>query len=324
MVIEEAKRVLRIEAEGVLSLIERIDDNFSDMVDLIYECSGRVVVGGIGKSGIVGRKIVATLNSTGTRSIFLHPVEAMHGDLGIVSGDDVFLAISNSGETDELNILIPSIRQLGCKVVAFTGNPRSALAKNSDIVIDVGVSKEACPMGLAPTASTTAQLAMGDALAVVLINKRHFNSCDFRRIHPGGALGQRLSRRVEDMMLSGEHVPLVRSDATMEEAVREIDRPNLGVTFVTDERKRLLGIVTDGDIRRLIVQKKIIHDLRVQDVMTRTPLRIGPDTPAYDALNLMERHQITVLPIIDDNETVIGILHLHDILGKGEFKFNGS
>ncbi len=323
MIIEEAREVLKIEAEGILSLVERIDANFVRVVDAIYNCAGRVIVGGIGKSGIVGRKIVATLNSTGTRSVFLHPVEAMHGDLGIVSADDVFLALSNSGETDELNLLVPSIRQMGCKVVAFTGAPRSTLAKSSDIVIDVGVRREACPMGLAPTASTTALLAMGDALAVVLIKKRHFNSCDFQRIHPGGALGHRLSRQVGEIMLAGEHVPLVRSDSSMEQALLEIDRPNLGVTFVVDENKRLLGIVTDGDIRRLLIQKKVIHDLRVDEIMTKSPLSIGPETPVYDALNLMEKRQITVLPVINENSSVIGILHLHDILGKGEFKFNG-
>ncbi len=323
MTIEEAREVLKIEAEGILSLVGRIDANFERVVDTIYNSSGRVIVGGIGKSGIVGRKIVATLNSTGTRSVFLHPVEAMHGDLGIVSADDVFLALSNSGETDELNLLVPSIRQIGCTVVAFTGDPRSTLAKSSDIFIDVGVRREACPMGLAPTASTTALLAMGDALAVVLINKRHFNSCDFQRIHPGGVLGHRLSKRVKEIMLAGEHVPLVRSDSSMERALLEIDRPNLGVTFVVDEKERLRGIITDGDIRRLLIQKRVIHDLRVDEIMTKNPLSIGPDTPVYDALNLMEKRQITVLPVIDEDSAVIGILHLHDILGKGEFKFNG-
>lgn len=323
MIIEEAKEVLRIEAEGLLSLIERIDDRFTEMVELICHSNGRLIVGGIGKSGIVGRKIVATLNSTGTRAVFLHPVEAMHGDLGIVSQDDVFLALSNSGETDELNILVPSISQIGCKVIAFTGNPRSTLARSSDIVIDVGVSREACPMGLAPTASTTALLAMGDALAVVLLKKRHFNSLDFKRIHPGGTLGHRLSSCVRDIMLAGEHIPVVRLGTSMESAIFEMDRPNLGVTFVVDDHFRLCGIITDGDIRRLIAQKKMINKLSVDEVMTRTPLSIAPESPTYDALNLMEEYQITVLPVIEKDSTVVGVLHLHDILGKGEFKFNG-
>ncbi|MFO8084626.1 MAG: KpsF/GutQ family sugar-phosphate isomerase [Desulfobacterales bacterium] len=323
MIKQEAKEVLKIEAEGILSLIDRIDSRFIETVELLYHCKGRVIVGGIGKSGIVGRKIVATLNSTGTRAVFLHPVEAMHGDLGIVSQDDVFLALSNSGETDELNILVPSIRQIGCKVIAFTGNSRSTLAESSDIVIDVGVVREACPMGLAPTASTTALLAMGDALAVVLLKKRHFNSFDFQRIHPGGTLGHRLSSCVRDIMLVGKHIPMVRLGTSMESAIFEMDRPNLGVTFVVDEHFRLCGIITDGDIRRLIAQKKTVDNFSVDELMTRTPLSIGPDAPTYDALNLMEQFQITVLPIIEKDSKVVGILHLHDILGKGEFKFNG-
>lgn len=323
MLKEEAIEVLRIEAEGILSLTERIDERFTEMVEWIYNSKGRVIVGGIGKSGIVGRKIVATLNSTGTRAVFLHPVEAMHGDLGIVSQDDIFLALSNSGETDELNILVPSIRQIGCKVIALTGNVNSSLARLSDLVIDVGVAREACPMGLAPTASTTALLAMGDALAVVLIKKRHFNSVDFKRIHPAGALGQRLSSSVKDIMLVGEHIPMVCLGTPLEQAIMEMDRPNLGVTFVVDHLLRLQGIITDGDIRRLIVQKKTLDNYSVDEVMTKTPLSIGPDAPAYDALNLMEKYQITVLPIVEKNLKVIGILHLHDILGKGEFKFNG-
>ena len=323
MLIEEAKEVLRVEAEGILRLSDRIDNRFIEMVELIYNSKGRVIIGGIGKSGIVGRKIVATLNSTGTRSVFLHPVEAMHGDLGIVSQDDIFLALSNSGETDELNMLVPSIRQIGCKVIALTGNTHSTLAKLSDVVIDVGVAREACPMGLAPTASTTALLAMGDALAVVLTKKRHFNSGDFKRIHPGGALGHRLSSSVKDIMLVGKHIPMVVLGTPLDKAIIEMDRPNLGVTFVVDDHLRLYGIITDGDIRRLLVRKKRIGDYLVEEVMTKTPLDIGLDAPAYDALNLMEQHQITVLPVVKDDKTVSGILHLHDILGKGEFKFNG-
>ena len=305
-------------------MTDRIDDNFSKMVELIFNSSGRVIVGGIGKSGIVGRKIVATLNSTGTRSIFLHPVEAMHGDLGMVCKDDIFLALSYSGETDELNILLPSIRRIGCKVISFTGDIHSTLAKNSDIVINVGVEKEACPLGLAPTASTTALLAMGDALAVVLINKKHFKSSDFKKIHPGGILGQRLSSKVKDIMLTGKAIPKVFAETSMEIAIDKINCLELGTTLVITKDNILTGIITDGDIRRTIAKKKNIFELRVKDVMTKSPRTVGPDSPAYDALNMMEKYQITVLPITNSIGKVEGILHLHDILGKGDFKFNGK
>ncbi len=324
MIIDEAIEVLKIEAEGILKLTDRIDDSFQKMVDLIYNAKGRVIVGGIGKSGIVGRKIVATLNSTGTRSLFLHPVEAMHGDLGIVSRNDIFLALSNSGETDELNILVSSIRRIGCAVIAFTGNKHSTLAKHSDIVIDVGVEREACPLGLAPTASTTALLAMGDALAVVLINKKHFKPSDFKKIHPGGMLGQRLSSKVKDIMLTGELVPLVSIGAFMDEAIKIIDRLELGTVIVVRDDNTLVGIITDGDIRRCVAKKRSVYELSVEDVMSKKPRTVGPDSPAYDALNIMEQHEITTLPITDSSGKVEGILHLHDILGKGDFKFNGT
>ena len=324
MILEEAINVLKIEAEGIRNLMDRIDGNFTEMVELIYQTSGRVIVSGIGKSGIVGRKIVATLTSTGTRALFLHPVEAMHGDLGMVSPNDIFLALSNSGETDELNMLIPSIRNIGCKIIAFTGNKTSTLAQYSDIIIDVGVEKEACPLGLAPTASTTALLAMGDALAVVLINKREFKPSDFKKFHPGGSLGQRLSSQIKDLMLTDQMVPQVAVEATLETALAEIDRLEMGVTLVVTDNQVLAGIITDGDIRRLVTQKKPIYDLKVIDVMTTSPHSLQPDAPAYDALNIMEKYQITVLPIISTSGKVQGILHLHDILGKGSFKFNGS
>ncbi len=322
-VIEKAKAVLKIEAEGILALAERIDERFAEMVEAIYRCSGRLIVSGIGKSGTVGRKIVGTLNSTGTRALFLHPVEAMHGDLGMVSKDDIFLALSNSGETDELNILIPSIRKIGCTIIALTGNVRSTLAKNSDIVIDVGVPREACPMGLAPTASTTALLAAGDALAVVLINKRRFNSSDFARIHPGGKLGHRLACKVRQFMLTGDSIPRVSIEAAMAAAIEEINRLQLGVTLVVaSDGKTLAGIITDGDIRRRIAKEERLLELPVAAVMTQNPRTMGPESPAYNALNLMEKHQITVLPIVGAKKKILGILHLHDILGKGAFKFN--
>jgi arabinose-5-phosphate isomerase len=324
MIIKQATEVLKIEAQGILELVDKIDKSFTEMVELIYNSKGRLIIGGIGKSGIVGRKIVATLNSTGTRSIFLHPVEAMHGDLGMVSHEDIFLALSNSGETDELNILIPSIRNVGCTVIAFTGNTDSTLAKNSDIIIDVGVNKEACPLGLAPTASTTALLAMGDALAVVLINKKHFQTSDFKKIHPGGAIGQRLSGKVSDIMIAGDLIPLVSEGSPMEEAVKTIDRSKLGAALISNADKTLAGIITDGDIRRFIVRHTTIAGSTVENLMTINPQTTSPDTPAYDALNIMEKYQITVLPVTDNSGNICGILHLHDILGKGEFKFNGK
>ena len=324
MIVNQAKEVLKIEAEGLLKLAERIDDNFTKMVELIFKSSGRLIVSGIGKSGIVGRKIVATLNSTGTRSMYLHPVEAMHGDLGQVSPDDIFLALSNSGETDELNILVPSIRKIGCSIIAFTGNKNSTLANHSDIVIDVGVDREACPFGLAPTASTTALLAMGDALAVVLINKKRFKSSDFKKFHPGGILGQRLYSKVKDIMFTGKSLPKVLEGASMEAAIAEIDRLGIGATLVLRADDTLCGIITDGDIRRAIAKKKPIFKLTVENIMTTDPHTLGPDSPAYDALNIMEKFQITVLPIVNRLGRIRGILHLHDILGKGEFKFNGK
>lgn len=324
MILDEAKSVLKIESDGISNLIHKIDDRFIKTVDIIYHSTGRTIVSGIGKSGLIGRKISATLNSTGTRSMFLHPVEAMHGDLGIVSNNDVFLAMSYSGETEELNILLPSIRNIGCKIIAFTGGVDSTLAKGSDLVIDVGVEQEACPMGLAPTASTTALLAMGDALAVVLINKRNFKSSDFKKFHPGGALGQRLAGNVSDIMLTGDLVPSITDDVGMEEAVAEIERVSVGSTLVTDKSQVLSGIITDGDIRRLVAGKKDIFGLTAREVMTKNPRKSYPDAPVYDALNIMEENEITMLPITDSNNRVKGILHLHDILGKGAFKFNGN
>lgn len=323
-IIQKAIEVLKIEADGILSLIDRIDERFCEMVGMICNTRGRLIISGIGKSGIVGRKIVATLNSTGTRSLFLHPVEAMHGDLGQVSGDDIFIALSKSGETDELNILLPSIRQIGCKIIAFTGDKKSTLARLSDVVIDVGVTAEACPLGLAPTASTTALLAMGDALAVVLLEKKHFKSSDFKMYHPGGNLGQHLTTRIKDLMIFGKSIPSVAEGTPMPVAVVAIDRGGLGTTLVADPRNKLRGIITDGDIRRMVVSGRPISELTVEDVMSKNPRTLTEDAPAYDALNMMEQHQITVLPVVNDAGEVKGILHLHDILGKGAFKFNGS
>jgi arabinose-5-phosphate isomerase len=322
MSIEEAKKVLKLEAQGILDLIPRIGPSFIEAVNLIYECSGRVVISGIGKSGIVGRKIVATLNSTGTPALFLHPVEAMHGDLGMVTARDVLLAISNSGETEELNVMLPSIRQAGAGIIAFTGNPNSTLARKSDIVIDVGVEREACPLGLSPTTSTTAALAMGDALSVALITKRDFNATDFHRFHPGGNIGQRLtSIQVKEVMLAGKDLPVVRAGQKAMDAVDAIDQKNLGVVLVLDKADDLKGIITDGDIRRAV---KNIADLRsctVDDIMSTNPITIHENVLALEALDLMEQKEITSLVTVDSQNRMRGLVHLHDLLGRGKFRF---
>lgn len=323
-ILKEAVAVLELESRSVLQMSRRLDDRFIRMVEMICSSSGRVIIAGIGKSGIIARKIAATLNSTGTRALFLHPVEAMHGDLGMVSPEDVFIALSSSGETEELNMLLPRIRSEGCPIIAFTGNRDSALAEHSDLVIDVAVEREACPLGLAPTSSTTAMMAMGDALAVVLITQKQFKPDDFKRFHPGGALGQRLARNVGDIMMTGEAVPSISPGSSMTTAIEKIDRHSLGVALITDIDNRLVGIITDGDLRRALSRKQDLSKMSVDQIMSKEPHSARMDMPAYDALNTMERFQITVLPITDDQKRVKGVLHLHDILGKGEFKFNGA
>ena len=325
MIIQEAKEVLKKEAESILDLMDKIGPEFEQMVKTILASKGRVVVAGIGKSGLIGKKIVATLTSTGTNAIFLHPVEAMHGDLGMVAKNDVFLAISNSGETVELNHLLPSIREIGCFMVAFTGNINSTMARSCDIVIDTGVEKEACPLGLAPTCSTTAQLAMGDALAVVLIKKKDFKESDFKRSHPGGALGQRLSCMVKEIMDQDSRLPTVSVGSTMTKAIDIMEKFKLGAVLIVVNNNTLAGIITDGDIRHCIAKKQLdFATLKVEEVMSDNPFTITPDAPLYEALNIMEKHEITALPVTDKAKTLKGIIHLHDILGKGAFAFNGS
>ena len=322
MVIKQAKEVLRIEAEGIMGLIDRVGREFADAVDLIYKSRGRVIVTGVGKSGIVGRKIVATLNSTGTPAFFLHPVEAMHGDLGMVMKDDVVLALSNSGETTELNALISIVRGLGAKIIAMTGDLESTLAGSADQVLDVSVAREACPMGLAPTASTTAALAMGDALAVALIDRRQFNPKDFRRLHPGGTLGERLSVQVCEVMITGRKVPKTRPDSLMGQALKVMNRYNLGVLLVVSPKNKLLGIFTDGDLRRLVEKHGDMTALTVDQVMTTDPVAITEERLAVEALEIMQAREITVLPIVDQGRKLKGMIHLHDLLGKGKFRFN--
>jgi len=313
----EAKGVLRIEAESILHLIDKVGESFSRAVELIYHSKGRVIVTGIGKSGLVGRKIVATLTSTGTLALFLHPVEGLHGDLGIVTKDDVFLAISHSGETAELNMIIDSIRNIGVPRIAFTGNLFSTLAKECEVVIDVGVAKEACPFGLTPTSSSTAALAMGDALAVALIHRRNFQEKDFYKFHPGGNLGSRLRARVGDVMLGGAQTPRVGYDAPVLEAIREMDDKNKGFVLVTDMDDTLLGILTDGDIRRLVRTGQDFRDERISAFMTRHPKTIRENISVAQAIEYMQRDEITTLVVTDADNHLKGYIHIHDLLGRG-------
>ena len=320
-ILDLAREVLTIEAEGLTTLIQKLDDSFVKAVDLIYRAKGRVIVTGVGKPGIVARKIVATFNSTGTPALFLHPVEAMHGDLGMVSAADVVLALSNSGETRELTILIPSLKRLGAPLIAMTGRPNSTLGRLSQVAIDTGVPREACPLGLAPTASTTAMLAMGDALAVALLTRRGFQAADFRRFHPGGRLGEHLSLAISEVMLAGTPVPRTLLSHTLSRAIGEMDAKGLGVTLVVDRRGVLQGIITDGDLRRALKKWGNLQGRGVKEVMTSQPRTIGPEALASQALELMEDHAITALPVVDQDRRVLGIVHLHDLLGRGEFKF---
>jgi len=323
-VIRQAREVLQIEAQGILDLIDRIGPAFEQAVEMILSSSGRVILTGIGKSGIVGKKITATLNSTGTPSLFLHPAEAIHGDLGMVRADDIVIVISNSGYTKELTALIPSLKGLGAKLIAFTGDSESPIGLESDLVIDVRVDREACPLGLAPTTSTTASLAMGDALAVVLINRRQFNRKDFRRFHPGGSLGDRLSVKIKEVMLTADLIPLVSIGQNVGETIVEINRKGLGASLVVDHDLVLRGIVTDGDIRRSLLEWRDIVGLPVERVMTTSPETIDEEKRAVEAVARMEHNGITVLPVVDKEKRVTGIIHLHGLLGGREFTFDGN
>lgn len=309
-----AERVLKLEAEGILGLLPRLDARFLKAVDLLHDCRGRVIVTGMGKSGLVGRKIAATLASTGTPAYFLHPAEGVHGDVGMVARDDVVLAISNSGETDELLAILPQLKRLGVRLILLTGTPASTLAKQSDVVLDVSVAEEACPMNLAPTSSTTATLALGDALAMVLLDLKGLRPEDYAALHPRGALGWRALFRVADLMHTGEAVPRVGEDAPMAEVIREMTEKRLGVTTVVDPAGRLVGIVTDGDLRRVHLRDAPILSLRARECMTRSPKLIGRDELAAKALQVLESFAITSLVIVDEAHRPVGIIHMHDIL----------
>jgi len=321
MSIETGKRVLAIEARAIEELIGRIDKRFAEAVDILHDSKGRVVVTGMGKSGLIGKKISATFASTGTPSFFLHPAEGIHGDIGMVMREDAVLMISNSGETGEIIALLPPFKRMNLRLICLTGRPLSTLAKNSDVVLDVSVKEEACPMNLVPTASTTVTLAMGDALAVALLEKRGFKEEDFALFHPGGTIGKRLLLTVGEMMHTGSDIPMVDEESTMKDVICVITSKKLGVTTVVDKDKRLAGIITDGDLRRLLERETgrgmNILTLRAKEVMTKNPKVLHKGALAVSAVQIMETYSITSLVILDNDRTVSGIVHLHDLLKKG-------
>ena len=308
-----ARQVLRIEGDAVLALIDRVDQSFLQALSLILNCHGRVIVSGMGKSGHIARKIAATLASTGTPAYFVHPAEASHGDLGMITSDDVLIALSNSGESDELLNILPSIKRQGAKLIAMTGNAQSSLARDADTHLNAGVVQEACPLNLAPTASTTAALALGDALAVALLDARGFGAEDFARSHPGGSLGRQLLTRIRDVMRTGDAVPTVLGDTSVTEATREISRGGIGMTVVVANDLKILGIFTDGDLRRAIVSNLDLQRLTVSDVMSVNPRRIDPDKLTAEAVKMMDKHKINQLPVADENGRLIGALNMHDL-----------
>ena len=321
MSIITGKRVLSIEAKAIEELVSRLDSRFTKALDILYNCTGRIVVTGMGKSGLIGKKISATFASTGAPSFFLHPAEGIHGDIGMVMQDDVILAISNSGETDEIIALLPIFKRRSLKIICLTGKHDSTLSRNSDVVLDVSVKEEACAMNLVPTASTTATLAMGDALAVALFEKRGFREEDFALYHPGGALGRRLLLSVKDLMHTASDIPMVYENSNMKDVICEMTSKKLGITAIVDSNRRLTGIITDGDLRRLLEREigmKIdIFNLKASEVMTKNPKIISPDALAVSAVQMMESYSITSLIIKNDDDTVGGIIHLHDLLKKG-------
>ena len=308
-----ARRVLAIEADAVRALITRLDERFLAAVSLIRDCRGRVIVSGIGKSGHIARKIASTLSSTGTPAYFVHSAEASHGDLGMIQRDDVFIGISYSGESDELLQILPLVRRQGARLIAIAGNAQSTLAREADVFLDAGVAKEACPLNLAPTASTTAALALGDALAVTLLEARGFSAQDFARSHPGGSLGRKLLTHVSDVMRSGPEVPKVPEGATLKETILEMSRGRLGMTAVLDASGRVCGIFTDGDLRRALAQVTDIGAARVADVMSAQPRSIRPEALAAEAVQIMETHKVNQLLVVDARGELVGALNMHDL-----------
>ena len=315
--LDVGRRVLDIEARAVQALIQRLDGGFSDAVDLLYDCKGKVVISGMGKSGLIGQKIAATMASTGTPSFFLHPAEGLHGDLGMLARKDVLIAISNSGETQEILQLLPFMERMGIPVLSIVGRMSSTLAKNSAVALDVSVAEEACPMGLAPTASTTATLAMGDAMAVALLEKRGFKEQDFAQFHPGGTLGRRLLVKVRDVMHGGQDVPQVRETVLGSVAILEMSAKKLGMTTVVDRAGTLAGVISDGDLRRFLQQGGDFSKVTAGSLASRHPKLIGPDELAAKAVEMMERYAITTLVVADNAKRIVGVVHLHDLLKHG-------
>jgi len=309
-----AREVLRIEADAVQTLAARLDENFLRALDVILCCRGRVIVSGMGKSGHIARKIAATMSSTGTPAYFVHPGEASHGDLGMITSEDVIIALSYSGESQELMTIVPVIKRQGAKLVSMTGNPLSSLAMAADVHLNAAVDKEACPMGLAPTASTTAALALGDALAVALLDAKGFGAEDFARSHPGGSLGRRLLTRVRDIMRSGERLPMVHEDALLSDAIMEISRKGVGMTAIVDAGQHVLGIYTDGDLRRTLAKKFDFNATPVRSVMSANPRCIGPDALAAEAVQVMEQYNISQMLVVDEQHKLVGALNMHDLL----------
>lgn len=316
-IIQKGKEIIRIEAEAVANLSESINDQFVKAINTISESKGRVVLTGMGKSGLIARKIVATLNSTGTAAIYLHPTDALHGDLGMVRKEDVVILISKSGNTEEIANLLPMLKRLGVKMIAMCGSESSRVAKECDIFLNISVKEEACPYDLAPTASTTATLAMGDALSVVLLQTRNFTIEDFAFLHPGGSLGKRLSLKISEIMIKDERVPIVEEDASLKDVIIEITSKRLGTTCVVNSSGVLTGIITDGDLRRLLEKTLEIKNLIAKDVMTRKPKVLKENYLASFALQQMENYKITSLIITGDGNKPIGIVHLHDLINLG-------
>jgi arabinose-5-phosphate isomerase len=317
MSIQQGKRVLAIEARAIAALVDRLDERFAKAVDLLHRCAGKVVVSGMGKSGLIGQKIAATLASTGTPAFFVHPADGIHGDLGMLAKQDALLAISNSGETEEVLKLLPFMKRLSIPVIAFTGRAQSTLAKNSDVVLDVSVSEEACPLGLAPTSSTTAALAMGDAVAIALLEKRGFKEEDFAQFHPGGALGRRLLFKVRDLMHQGNALPRVSPTAPARDAIREMTSKKLGMTTVVDAKGHLTGVITDGDLRRFLEKGNSLAKAKAKDLGSKSPRTIQADALAAKALQTMEEFSITSIVVVDDRNRLTGVIHLHDLLKSG-------
>ncbi len=311
--LELAREVLEIEAAAIIGLIARLDQDFQRAVDLILECRGRVTVSGMGKSGHIARKIASTMSSTGTPAYFVHPAEASHGDLGMVTHDDVFIALSNSGESVELLAIVPLIKRQGAKLISLTGNPDSTLAREADAHLYAGAEKEACPLNLAPTASTTAALALGDALALALMQAKGFSRDEFARSHPGGALGRKLLTHVRDVMRSGDDAPRVPDTAMLSDAILEMSRGRMGITAILDREERVLGIFTDGDLRRTLQKGVDLHATPIASVMTRGPRTLSPDKLAAEAVQIMEQHKVNQLLVVDDERRLLGALNMHDL-----------